>query len=174
MKSQDTQTKTQTGEHDKVSIHSKEFRPGAELISRLFELDTIFTGGGSTEIFTIIAKGAKKNSYIIEVLGTGKRRTIFLKRGYQSLENFYIPIENSNDKWSLTQVFDSLSVRFNMSEACLETSGMTLQQAMDIMCPNHNKELFKEYHAKKIIKWYNQLVKSCEADAIKEENTEQE
>ena len=58
---------------------------------------------------------------------------------------------------TLLDAFDNLQKHFK-NKSTGDIDPLDKYKTMGIICPNYHPEKFKDYHAKKIIVWYNEII----------------
>jgi len=58
---------------------------------------------------------------------------------------------------TLLDAFDNLQKRFK-NKSTGDIDPLDKYKIMDIICPDHHPDQFKDYHAKKIVMWYNEII----------------
>ena len=76
----------------------------------------------------------------------------------QQLTNALI-YDNEGGAVPLPWALDNLQEHFK-SETTGDLKVEDKEKLMEIICPNYDKKHFKDYHAMKIIKWYNEIIYS--------------
>ncbi len=137
------------------------------------DLSKIMSISGKNGLYKLISQG--KNNFIVESLEDGKRVPAFSHDGIATLDN--ISIFTEDEDILLTKVFQLIFQKENGAEITSILSDNTkLKKYFEEVLPNYDKERVYVSNIKKVIVWYNILVKHNLIDLEEEttENQEQE
>ena len=142
-----------------MDIETKEkkpqFKEGIDWISKVVAIETMYRIKGKQGLFMPITK-PNKSGLISMIRFMSTERYTVNKSLLEGLRGVVI-YTNSNKTIALTEAFDNLQNHFdNQPTGELDASGK--DALMDVVCPDYDKDRFKDYHAKKIIQWYNEMV----------------
>lgn len=144
------------------------------------DLSEILSIAGKPGLFKVVAQ--TKSGVVVESLLDKKRLTAFASDRMSSLEE--ISVFTEDDDLPLRDVFKSISDKQEGKEAINHKSdGKDLKAFFEEVMPDYDKERVYTSDIKKIIQWYNLLLKnemlnfeeepaSAEASADDEETTE--
>lgn len=123
---------------------------------------------GKNGLYKLISQG--KNNFIVESLEDGKRVPAFSHDGIATLDN--ISIFTEDEDILLTKVFQMIFQKENGAEITTILNDNTkLKKYFEEVLPNYDKERVYVSNIKKVIVWYNILVKHNLID-LEEETTE--
>lgn len=122
------------------------------------KLNEILTISGHSGLFKIIAQG--KNNIIVESLTDGKRMPAFATDKLSSLSD--IALFTLDDELPLSEVFKKMYATFEQKEVSLnfKTQTKEMLEYFEKAIPNYDKARVYTSDIKKIMTWYNQLVKN--------------
>lgn len=122
------------------------------------KLNEILTISGYSGLFKIIAKG--RNNIIVESLTDGKRMPAFATDRISSLAD--IALFTTGEDLPLSQVFKRMFEAFDKKEVALNFKKQTKEmlEYFEKAIPEYDKERVYTSDIKKIMTWYNQLVKN--------------
>lgn len=120
------------------------------------DLSKIMSISGKNGLFKLISQG--KNNFIVESLEDGKRVPAFSHDGIATLDN--ISIFTEDEDVSLTSVFQSIFKKENGNSVPSNINDNTsLKKYFQEILPNYDKERVYVSNIKKVISWYNILIK---------------
>lgn len=141
------------------------------------DLSKIMSISGKNGLFKLISQG--KNNFIVESLEDGKRVPAFSHDGIATLDN--ISIFTEDEDVSLTSVFQSIYKKENGNSVPSSISDNTsLKKYFQEVLPNYDKERVYVSNIKKVLSWYNILIKHNLIDIeepqaeVQEETTDNE
>jgi hypothetical protein len=137
------------------------------------DLSKIMSISGKNGLYKLISQG--KNNFIVESLEDGKRVPAFSHDGIATLDN--ISIFTEDEDILLTKVFRLIFQKENGAEITTILNDNTkLKKYFEEVLPNYDKERVYVSNIKKVIVWYNILVKYnlIDLEEEKTENQEQE
>jgi len=116
-----------------------------------------------------------KNCIIVESLVTGKRMPVYSTSKVSSLAD--IAIFTETGEVTLKQVFKNISEKESGGEISLKDSGANLKAYFEQVLPDYDKNRVYASDMKKIVQWYNLLLKTnllnLEEEVKAEENTKE-
>jgi len=117
-----------------------------------------------------------KNCIIVESLVSGKRMPVYSTSKVSSLAD--IAIFTETGEVTLKQVFKNISEKENGGEIAAKDSGTDLKAYFEQILPNYDRNRVYASDMKKIVQWYNLLLKNNllnleEEDAKPEESTKE-
>ena len=120
------------------------------------DLSKIMSISGKNGLFKLVSQG--KNNFIVESLEDGKRVPAFSHDGIATLDN--ISIFTEDEDVSLTSVFQSIFKKENGNPVPSNINDNTsLKKYFQEILPNYDKERVYVSNIKKVISWYNILIK---------------
>lgn len=132
------------------------------------DLSKIMSISGKNGLYKLISQG--KNNFIVESLEDGKRVPAFSHDGIATLDN--ISIFTEDEDILLTKVFQIIFQKENGAEiTSIMNDNTKLKKYFEEVLPNYDKERVYVSNIKKVISWYNILVKHNLID-LEEEATE--
>ena len=131
-------------------------------------LKGILSISGQPGLFKLVAEA--KNSIIVESLLTGKRQPAYSTSKISSLED--IAIFTQTGEVSLKEVLKSISEKQNGAEIA-KLEGNALKAYFGEVLPEYDQERVYTSDMKKVIQWYNLLLKSDLLNFDEEEETEE-
>ena len=141
------------------------------------DLSKIMSISGKNGLFKLISQG--KNNFIVESLEDGKRVPAFSHDGIATLDN--ISIFTEDEDVSLTSVFEAIYKKENGNEVPPSISVNTsLKKYFQEVLPTYDKERVYVSNIKKVLSWYNILIKNNLIDIeepqaeVQEETTDNE
>ncbi|HNX21608.1 MAG TPA: DUF5606 domain-containing protein [Bacteroidales bacterium] len=141
------------------------------------DLSKIMSISGKNGLFKLISQG--KNNFIVESLEDGKRVPAFSHDGIATLDN--ISIFTEDEDVSLTSVFEAIYKKENGNEVPPSISDNTsLKKYFQEVLPTYDKERVYVSNIKKVLSWYNILIKNNLIDIeepqaeVQEETTDNE
>lgn len=122
------------------------------------KLNEILTISGHSGLFKMIAQG--KNNIIVESLTDGKRMPAFATDRISSLSD--IALFTTGEELPLSKVFKKMFEAFDQKEVPLNFKKQTKEmlEYFEKAIPEYDKERVYISDIKKIMTWYNQLVKN--------------
>lgn len=141
------------------------------------DLSKIMSISGKNGLFKLISQG--KNNFIVESLEDGKRVPAFSHDGIATLDN--ISIFTEDEDVSLTSVFQTIFKKENGNTVPSNINDNTsLKKYFQEVLPNYDKERVYVSNIKKVLSWYNILIKHNLIDIeepqaeVQEETTDNE
>lgn len=135
------------------------------------DLSNILSINGKTGLFRIISQ--RKDSFIVESLADGKRFPAFSQDGVAILDN--IAIFTDGEDATLASVFQSIFRKENGQKTPdVMGNDAQLKAYFAEILPNYDRERVYVSNMKKVILWYNLLVKHHLVDAGPKETNEKE
>jgi hypothetical protein len=120
------------------------------------DLSKIMSISGKNGLYKLISQG--KNNFIVESLEDGKRVPAFSHDGIATLDN--ISIFTEDEDILLTKVFQIIFQKENGAEiTSIMNDNTKLKKYFEEVLPNYDKERVYVSNIKKVISWYNILVK---------------
>lgn len=120
------------------------------------DLSKIMSISGKNGLFKLISQG--KNNFIVESLEDGKRVPAFSHDGIATLDN--ISIFTEEEDVSLTSVFQAIFKKENGNPVPSSINDNTsIKKYFQEVLPNYDKERVYVSNIKKVISWYNLLIK---------------
>lgn len=102
--------------------------------------------------------GQMKNGVIVESLDDGKRFPVYVSENISSLQD--ISIYTEDGELALNDIFQRISKHENKKEASVNLSNSKdLKTYFETIVPNYEKDRVYNSDIKKVIKWYNVLLK---------------
>lgn len=130
------------------------------------DLSKILSISGKNGLYKLITQG--KNNFIVESLEEGKRIPAFSHDGISTLDN--ISIFTEDEDVALGMVFQAIFKKENGAETpAILNDNAKLKKYFEEVLPNYDKERVYVSNIKKVLVWYNILVKHNLIDL--EENT---
>lgn len=121
------------------------------------DLSLIFTVPDNAGLFRLISRS--KNSAIVESLVNGKRLPIFNLERVSALAD--ISIYTNDGEISLPEVFRKIYQKQNQGEApSHKESGATVRAFFLEVLPDFDQERVYDSNIKKVLQWYNLLLKN--------------
>lgn len=134
------------------------YAKGIEWLSESIDIKVMFRIKGKQGIFMPVTKPNKSNMIRMVRFMLDEAYTIN-KSLLQCLGGSVI--YTYGGKITLLEAFDNLQKHFKNQPTKNINWNYKLKAKdtiMDIICPNYNPYEFKDYHAKKIITWYNEII----------------
>jgi hypothetical protein len=120
------------------------------------DLSKIMSISGKNGLYKLISQG--KNNFIVESLEDGKRIPAFSHDGIATLDN--ISIFTEDDDILLTKIFQTIYQKENGAElTSIVNDNTKLKKYFEEVLPNYDKERVYVSNIKKVISWYNILIK---------------
>ena len=117
-----------------------------------------------------------KNCIIVESLVTGKRMPVYSTSKVSSLAD--IAIFTETGEVTLKQVFKKISEKENGGEIAAKDSGSDLKTYFEQILPDYDRNRVYTSDMKKIVQWYNLLLKknllNFEEEEVKHEESTKE
>jgi len=137
----------------------KPYAEGIDWLSESIDIDVLFRVKGRQGIFTPTTKPNKSGLVRMQRFMSG----FTLIEAYtvhssilQGLGGVVIYKEN-NETITLSEAFDNLQLQFK-NQSTGDIDSWDKEDIMAIICPGYHVDKFRDYHAKKIIMWYNEIV----------------
>jgi hypothetical protein len=133
-------------------------------------LKEILSITGKSGLYKLVSQG--KNMLIVESLIDGKRIPTYTKDKVVSLGDIAIFTETT--EIPLGQVFENIKLKENGAEAPInpKADNEVLRKYMSEILPDYDRDRVYPSDIRKLISWYNILVKSNKTDFIEEEKVE--
>jgi hypothetical protein len=120
------------------------------------DLSKILSISGKNGLYKLITQG--KNNFIVESLEEGKRVPAFSHDGISTLDN--ISIFTEDEDISLGKVFQEIFKKESGAETpAILNDNTKLKKYFEEVLPNYDKERVYVSNIKKVLVWYNILVK---------------
>lgn len=120
------------------------------------DLSKILSISGKNGLYKLITQG--KNNFIVESLEEGKRIPAFSHDGISTLDN--ISIFTEDEDVALGMVFQAIFKKENGAETpAILNDNAKLKKYFEEVLPNFDKERVYVSNIKKVLVWYNILVK---------------
>jgi hypothetical protein len=131
------------------------------------DLSKIMSISGKNGLYKLITQG--KNNFIVESLEDGKRVPAFSHDGIATLDN--ISIFTEDEDILLTVVFQNIYKKENGAPVSINTNdNSALKKYFLEILPNYDKERVYVSNIKKVILWYNILIKHNLIDLEEQES----
>jgi len=139
---------------------AKQYKKGIDWISVSIDIPILLRVKGRQGLFWPI-KGHEFKSGMIGVHRLLRDEKYHVRKtDLERIGGAFIMMQDGSNT-PIADAFDNLQKQFKNLPCKVATK--------DQICPGHNPYEFKDYHASKVIKWYNEIV-SAIADATKEES----
>lgn len=135
------------------------------------DLSKILSISGKNGLYKLITQG--KNSFIVESLEDGKRVPAFSHDGIATLDN--ISMFTTDEDVSLTTILQTIFKKENGAETpAILNDNAKLKKYFEEVLPNYDQERVYVSNIKKVLSWYNILVKHnlIDLEEIKEVSNE--
>ncbi len=126
---------------------------GVQWLSETIEIESMFRIKGKQGIFTPLANPNKAGMIRMERFMSTEAYAVH-RSTLEALSGLVIYKDNT-DTITLLEAFDNLQ-EFSNNKAI--SGGWDNPKMLSIICPDYDKDEFKNHHAKKIIKWYDEIV----------------
>ena len=137
-------------------IKKKEpFAEGVEWISESVDLNTIFRVKGKSGIWVPITRPNRGGMLGMRRWMTDE--TITTHKSNLQTMNGAVIFKKKGKTITILEAFDNLQKHFN-NNITGEIHTEDQEKIMEIICPKYDPRKFRDYHAKRIIEWYNQIV----------------
>ena len=131
------------------------FRDDIEWLSEVVEIDVLYRVKGYRGLFMPSTK-PNKSGLIRMIRFMSDEGCWVHNRALEGLKGAVIYREGG-DTITLLEAFDNLQAHFDNKPSGELMMGVK-EDLMNAICPGYDSDLFKGYHAKKIINWYNEIV----------------
>jgi len=131
------------------------FRDDIEWLSETLNIDVMYRVRGRPGLYMPITK-PNKSGLIRMIRFMSDEGCWVYNRVLEGLKGAVI-YEMGGDTITLSEAFDNLQKHFDNKPSGELMMGVK-EDLMNIICPGYDPDLFKGYHAKKIINWYNEIV----------------
>jgi hypothetical protein len=135
------------------------------------DLSKILSISGKNGLYKLITQG--KNSFIVESLEDGKRVPAFSHDGIATLDN--ISMFTTDEDVSLTIILQTIFKKENGAETpAILNDNAKLKKYFEEVLPNYDQERVYVSNIKKVLSWYNILIKHnlVDLEEIKEVSDE--
>jgi hypothetical protein len=135
------------------------------------DLSKILSISGKNGLYKLITQG--KNSFIVESLEDGKRVPAFSHDGIATLDN--ISMFTTDEDVSLTIILQTIFKKENGAETpAILNDNAKLKKYFEEVLPNYDQERVYVSNIKKVLSWYNILIKHnlIDLEEIKEVSNE--
>ena len=126
---------------------------GVQWLSETIEMNMLFRIKGKQGIFTPLINPNKAGMIRMERFMSTEAYTVH-RLTLKALSGLVIYGDNG-DTIALPEAFDNLREFFDNE---IISGGWDNPEMLLIICPNYDKDRFKNHHAKKIINWYNEII----------------
>lgn len=131
------------------------YAEGIEWLSKSIDIEVMYRIKGKQGIFMPVSKPNKSGMI---------RMVRFMLDEAYTVNKFYLQglsgsviYKDNGETISLLDAFDNLQKHFkNQSTGDLHLESK--EDIMRIICPGFDENRFKDYHAKKIVTWYNEII----------------
>ncbi len=133
----------------------KKYAKGIDWLSEVIDIDVLYRIKGRQGLFMPITKTNKSNLIRMVRFMSNEAHTVN-KSLFEGLRGAII--YKRNDKTiTLSEAFDNLQKHFkNQKSGSIEL--LDRHEIMEVICPDYHPEKFRDYHAKKVVIWYNEIV----------------
>ncbi|KKN24446.1 hypothetical protein LCGC14_0894710 [marine sediment metagenome] len=138
-----------------VKEPKKPYAKGIDWLSESINIDVMYRIKGKQGIFMPITKPNKSD--LVRMIRFMKDEAYTVgKSSLLSLGGAKIK-KLDGATITLSEAFDNLQKHFK-NQSTGDIDSWDKQDIMEVICPNYYPYEFKDYHAKKIIVWYNEIV----------------
>lgn len=131
------------------------YAKGIDWLSESIDINVLYRIKGKQGLFMPITKSNKSN--LVRMIRFMKDEAYMVNKYHLVGLGGAIIYKANNETITLLDAFDNLQKHFkNQSTGDIDV--LDKHDIMDIICPDYHTEKFKDYHAKKIIMWYNEII----------------
>lgn len=130
------------------------YAKGIDWLSESININILYRIKGKQGLFMLITKPNKSN--LVRMIRFMKDEPYTVNKHHLVGLGRAIIYKANRETITLSEAFDNLQKHFKNQP----TGELTLwdrQDIMEVICPDYGSE-FKDYHAKKIIMWYNEII----------------
>jgi len=143
----------------KTKSKKKPYAKGIDWLSESIDIDSMYRVKGRPGLFIPITKPNKSGLVRMERFmsryTTIETHTVHIST-LQGLKGVVV-YKRTGETITLLEAFDNLQKEFkNQSAGNIDV--WDKNNMMEVICPHYHPDKFKDYHAKKIIMWYNEIV----------------
>lgn len=140
------------------------YKEGQEWLSEIIDTSTMYRVKGWQGLYT--PRTLPSKSGIVKMVRFMSDETHWVSKkelqGLASAVIYKTILTDANGKKirvaiTLSEALDNLQEHFD-SQPTGELSTAQKQDIMEIICPDYDETAFKDYHAKKIVQWYNEII----------------
>ena len=136
---------------------TKQYKRGIDWLSEQVDLSILFRIKGVAGLWMPISKPRKNGLLRMERFGADDVKLTVNKNYLTSINNMGIRMAD-RAVLPFTEALDNLQKNCNNQTTIEFGPDIHEDVFMNILCPNFDPDSFKIYHARKVIKWYNELI----------------
>ena len=136
-------------------IKKKPYAKGVDWLSESIDTNVMYRIKGRQGLFMPITKPNKSN--LVRMVRFMKDEAYTVNKAMlNGLKGAKI-YKTNGETITLLDAFDNLQKHFK-NKSTGDIDSLDKNKTMDIICPGYRPDKFKDYHAKKIVTWYNEIV----------------
>lgn len=130
---------------------------GVQWLSETIEINMLFRIKGKQGVFTPVVNPNKAGMILMERFMSTERHTIH-RAMLEPLSRLVIH-RLGEDPITLLDAFDNIQEHCsNDVTSSDEQMILGVKTQMNVICPKYDPDWFKDHHAKKIVKWYDEII----------------
>ncbi len=133
----------------------KPYAKGIDWLSESINIDVMYRIKGRQGLFTPVSRPNKSN--LVRMVRFMKDEAYTVDKSILSGLRGAIIYKINGETITLLNAFDNLQKHFK-NQSTGDIDSLDKKKTMDIICPGYRPDKFKDYHAKKIVTWYNEIV----------------
>lgn len=138
-----------------VKKEKKPYANGIDWLSESIEIDVMYRIRGKQGIFMPVTRLNKGG--LVRMVRFMLTEAYTVNKSKLSGLGGAIIYKSNGETITLLDAFDNLQKHFkNQSTGDIDL--FDKQDIMDVICPNYHPRKFKDYHAKKVVMWYNEII----------------
>lgn len=135
------------------------------------DLSKILSISGQSGLYSYVSQA--KTGAIVESLETGKRTCCTFSSKISSLED--ISIYTNDDEVRLSEVLLKMKEEFSAEQAVSHKAPeQEIRAIFEKVLPDYDRDRFYISHMRKVVQWYNILVKHASLDFVTDQDRESE
>lgn len=133
----------------------KPYAKGIDWLSESIDTNVLYRIKGRQGLFIPITKPNKSD--LVRMVRFMKDEAYTVNKSLLSRLGKAVLYKCNGETITLLDAFDNLQKHFK-NKSTGDIDPLDKYDTMDIICPNYNSDKFKDYHAKKIVMWYNEII----------------
>ena len=133
----------------------KSYAKGIDWLSESIDTNVMYRIKGRQGLFMPITKPNKAG--LVRMLRFMSEEVYTVNKSLLSGLGGAIIYKSNGETITLLDAFDNLQKYFK-NKSTGDIDPLDKHKIMDIICPNYDPDRFRDYHAKKIVMWYNEII----------------
>ena len=140
---------------EKKISKKKHYAKGIDWLSESINIDVMYRIKGKQGLFMPVTKPNK--SKLVRMVRFMQDEACTVNKSFLSGLGGSVIYKCNGETITLLCAFDNLQKHFK-NKSTGDIDPLDKYEIMDIICPEYHTGKFKDYHAKKIVMWYNEII----------------